>query len=117
MYAIATGNPFDGMTIYGPFNVVSEAIEWTEPGSNTVTDLKNVEWNCVQLENPYPELKDRDVLNKDVLNKDDDFDEFLDDATHMITDMWNDRGGQLMGINEKYALNDLLTQFFGNKRV
>lgn len=51
----------------------------------------------------------------DVLHSEQDLDTFLDDMTHHLSDTWNDRGGQLMGLNEKYALNDLLTTFFTDK--
>lgn len=34
------------------------------------------------------------------------FDDFLDDATHAVADLWEKNGGESMKINEKYALND-----------
>lgn len=45
------------------------------------------------------------------------FDEFLDDATHAVRDLWETASaGQKLGENETYALNDLLTAFFQDKR-
>lgn len=44
------------------------------------------------------------------------FDEFLDDATHAVHDMWTERGGAKLDIDGLYALNDLLTAFFGDKK-
>lgn len=46
----------------------------------------------------------------------DDFDAFLDDATHKVREMWEDRHGRPLTIDELYALNDLLTAFFADKR-
>ena len=40
------------------------------------------------------------------------FDDFLDDATHAVDDLWEKNGGESMKINEKYALKDLLAHFF-----
>lgn len=53
---------------------------------------------------------------KEVINDDESFDNFLDDATHAVRGMWEDRGGEKLGEEETYALNDLLTAFFQDKR-
>jgi len=45
-----------------------------------------------------------------------DFDEFLDEATGAVQEMWTDRGGFTMGKNELQSLNNLLTTFFNDKR-
>lgn len=39
-------------------------------------------------------------------------DRFLDDATHAVADLWERRGGLALSLDDKYALNDALTQFF-----
>jgi hypothetical protein len=44
------------------------------------------------------------------------FDGFLDDAAHAVADLWEKNGGERIGDRELYTLNDLLTQFFGDKR-
>lgn len=46
----------------------------------------------------------------------DGFDTFLDDATHAVHDIWQDRHGRPLTIDELYELNDLLTGYFGDKR-
>lgn len=43
-YAIATGNPFDGLTLIGPFTSFEEAVDYAES-----TDT---EYNIVILEKP-----------------------------------------------------------------
>ena len=45
-----------------------------------------------------------------------DFDEFLDDATHAIGNMWHRRGGRPLTSEELYEINDWLTAYFGGKR-
>ena len=48
---------------------------------------------------------------------DEAFDEFLDDMTHHLCDEWERRTGQPVGdLEAKYGLNDLLTQWFADKR-
>jgi hypothetical protein len=46
----------------------------------------------------------------------DGFDEFLQDATLAVRDMWESRGGEKIGEHEAQALNDALTAFFADKR-
>lgn len=46
----------------------------------------------------------------------DKFDEFLDDATHDAADRWQKAGGKRLNTEELYALNDLLTAYFNDKR-
>jgi len=48
MYVVATGSPFDGLTVYGPFASNDEAVEWAK--CNLVTDLSDVPWWVVPLE-------------------------------------------------------------------
>lgn len=45
----------------------------------------------------------------------DELDEFLDDTTHVVCDAWEGKTGERMSEDEKYALNDLLTEFFKGK--
>ena len=45
------------------------------------------------------------------------FDEFLDDATHSVRAVWQERGGRALTQDEVYALNDALTGFFTDKRL
>lgn len=44
------------------------------------------------------------------------FDNFLDDATHIVYDLWRKAGGTGMSGDGMDALNDMLTEFFGDKR-
>ena len=46
----------------------------------------------------------------------DDFDDFLQDACMKLHEMWCAAGGRDMGEHELVALNDVLTQFFADKR-
>jgi len=46
----------------------------------------------------------------------DDFDDFLQDTCMKLHEMWCAAGGQNMGERELAALNDVLTQFFADKR-
>jgi hypothetical protein len=48
--------------------------------------------------------------------KEDDFDDFLQDACVKLHEMWCAAGGYDMGEHELVALNDVLTQFFADKR-
>ena len=41
-----------------------------------------------------------------------ELDDFLDDATHVIADLYEKRGGLPLTTNELYFLNDALTDFF-----
>ncbi len=43
---VVVGNPIDGIQIFGPFDHINDAIEWTE-------SLKG-EWWIVTLEEPHP---------------------------------------------------------------
>jgi len=46
----------------------------------------------------------------------DDFDDFLQDACMKLHEMWCAAGGQDLSEHELAALNDVLTQFFADKR-
>lgn len=50
------------------------------------------------------------------ITTDDGFDQFLDDATHAVHNMWCARGGSECGSGELYALNDAITAFFSGKK-
>jgi len=47
---------------------------------------------------------------------DGEFDDFLDDATHHVADMWSKSSGETLTIDQLYKLNDLLTQHFYHMR-
>ncbi len=47
-FVIITGNPIDGITIYGPFFSPEEAIEWAEENRGEI-------WWMTQLEHPKTE--------------------------------------------------------------
>lgn len=49
------------------------------------------------------------------VNTEEGMDNFLDNATHRVVEIWEGAGGQEIGLNEKYALNDVLTAFFADK--
>lgn len=49
------------------------------------------------------------------VNNPSDYDDFLDDATHAVHDMWVERGGKKLDTDDLYALNDVLTEFFKDK--
>jgi len=55
-------------------------------------------------------------VNANNPSADDNFDAFLDDATHKVSELWEDCQGRTLTIDELYALNDLLTAFFADKR-
>ena len=45
------------------------------------------------------------------------FDQFLDDMTHHLCAEWEKRGGTpIKELETKYGLNDMLTQWFADKR-
>lgn len=46
MHVIVRGNPFDGLTIHGPFATGEEAHEWAD------AYCRDVEWWAVALESP-----------------------------------------------------------------
>jgi hypothetical protein len=48
---------------------------------------------------------------------DDGFDRFLQDATLLVRDMWESRKGAKIGEQEAQSLNDVLTQWFTDKRL
>ena len=50
-------------------------------------------------------------------NDDKEFDEFLDDASHAVADLWKSRGGAELTDDEKCDVNDLLTEYFRDKRT
>lgn len=43
-YVVVSGNPFDGLTIYGPFPYVEDAIEWAD------SDLRDEPWWIVKVQ-------------------------------------------------------------------
>lgn len=45
-YVVVSGNPFDGLTIYGSFSCVEEAIEWAD------LDLRDEPWWIVKVQSP-----------------------------------------------------------------
>jgi hypothetical protein len=47
---------------------------------------------------------------------DEAFDEFLNDATLAVRDIWEKASGDKMRETEIYALNDVLTAFFNDKK-
>jgi hypothetical protein len=47
---VSVGNPFIGLTLYGPFDNAILAGEWAE--NNSTTDLKNEVWTIVFLQSP-----------------------------------------------------------------
>lgn len=46
---------------------------------------------------------------------DDQWDSFLNDAVYAIVDKWYDATGTTLNTENKYELNDLLTEFFSNQ--
>lgn len=48
-YCVAQGNPFDGVTLYGPFETSEEASEWAESNDG------NFDWWIVNLNAPEDE--------------------------------------------------------------
>jgi hypothetical protein len=46
----------------------------------------------------------------------DKFDEFINDATHKVGEMWTEAGGRELCSDELYAINDTLTNYFCDKR-
>jgi hypothetical protein len=57
-----------------------------------------------------------DTSGASVLNDNNAMDNFIDDATHQVADLWVDRGGRSLSNAQKERLNDLLTGYFGDKR-
>lgn len=47
-HGVAVGNIFDGLTFYGPFDDIEDAMEWGESNNNA-------EWNVFTLNNPEEE--------------------------------------------------------------
>jgi hypothetical protein len=52
MYIIAEGNPFDGLTIYGPFTTTEDAMAFAETYSGD-----DIPWELVKVHKPkdHPE--------------------------------------------------------------
>lgn len=46
MYVIVVGNPFDGLTIYGPYEDEDEAIQYAELW------IRGYTWHVVTIEDP-----------------------------------------------------------------
>jgi hypothetical protein len=47
---------------------------------------------------------------------DETFDNFLDDATRAVADMWKSAGAPALSVVELYEISDWLTQFFADKK-
>lgn len=45
-YIVVTGNPFSGLTLYGPFASFDAADEWAQ------TNCNDTEWTIVEVCNP-----------------------------------------------------------------
>ena len=58
MYVVATGSPFDGLSVYGPFASNDEAVKWAE--CNVVTDLSDVPHWVVPLERTTDEAEEEE---------------------------------------------------------
>jgi hypothetical protein len=48
------------------------------------------------------------------MKREDEMDEFLNEATHQVHDLWKKAGGEELDSDKLYRLNDLLTDFFLN---
>ena len=46
MFVVASGNPFDGLVLHGPFDSVEDANGWAE------TELRRETWWVMKLEEP-----------------------------------------------------------------
>ena len=44
-YAICVGSPYEGLTLYGPFDDFDDALEWAERA-------RFDRWEIVEIENP-----------------------------------------------------------------
>jgi len=53
---------------------------------------------------------------KTVATSNDKFDDFLQDTTLLIRDLWEQNGGKQLDYDTCCQLNDLLTQFLQEKR-
>lgn len=60
--------------------------------------------------------KDEPPVAVDVKANEEHYDNFLDEATHKVADMWSERGGTQLSTDELHSLNDLLTSFFDSRR-
>jgi hypothetical protein len=49
--------------------------------------------------------------------KEDDFDEFLNEATHTLHTVWMNANGRNLDMDELYDLNTLIEGFFQDKRL
>lgn len=54
--------------------------------------------------------------NKETVTSEDGFDNFLDDATHTVHNLWLSYKGRPLNSDELYALNDALTAYFSDKK-
>jgi hypothetical protein len=52
-YVVVSGNPFDGLTIWGPFDCFKEAEDFAI--CNPITDLSDETWWIEHLESPIEE--------------------------------------------------------------
>lgn len=48
MVVVISGNPFDGMTVHGPFSEANEANEWASANNA----LRDESWWVVPMESP-----------------------------------------------------------------
>jgi len=65
---------------------------------------------------PLAEYKQEEKAN--VNGSDEDFDRFLDDSTHALKSIWESRQGRELTMEDDlYALNDVLTAFFSDRRA
>lgn len=88
MYVVVTGDPFDGLTIFGPFKNNDDAIDWAE--NNPITDLGDVPWWVVSMEPTVEEGMESTkwaIYNANdgtlLPNVYDDYDECMDDANQL----------------------------------
>lgn len=59
---------------------------------------------------------EQDVRVREEFMDEDEFDAFIDGATHAVADLFTRRfGGKILSIEDLYALNDALTSFFNGK--
>ena len=56
------------------------------------------------------------AAGQDQDDTDEQHDDFLDDATHAVADAWEATGASPLTVEDKYALNDVLTAYFEGRR-
>ena len=106
---------------------VNDLLEVAEPRDGTRAEWREVAEEEIEVVDSRPdalwqfhaEAQSKPAkLDKKTTMNDDEFDEFLNDATHAVADLWAEVSGQTLtnAKNELYDLNDLLTAFFEGKR-